>query len=130
VVVGHSMGGLAARRYVATRGAGRIAKIITIATPHAGTALAIFGLGANAAQMRRESAFLATLVREESRGKAALRLTSIYSVHDNLVAPQTTSRLDWARNVPVAGVGHITILMAPNAHRELLAELREAGVIL
>jgi len=128
ILVCHSMGGLAARRYVATRGAGRIAKIITIATPHAGTALAIFGLGANAAQMRRESAFLAALVREESRGKAALRLTSIYSVHDNLVAPQDTSRVEWARNVPIAGVGHITILMAPGMQRALLAELREAGV--
>ena len=128
ILVCHSMGGLAARRYVATHGTGRIARIITIATPHAGSALAIFGLGANAIQMRRQSRFLAALAREESQARATLHLTSIYSVHDNLVSPQATSRLDWARNVAVAGVGHITILMSPNVHRALLAELREAGV--
>src|SRR5687767_11802535 len=37
ILVCHSMGGLAARRYLANGGAGRVARLITIASPHHGT---------------------------------------------------------------------------------------------
>ena len=70
VLVGHSMGGLAARAYLARRGAARVARLITIASPHHGTALAVMGLGANARQMRRGSEFLATLERQRGRARA------------------------------------------------------------
>ena len=122
ILVGHSMGGLAARLYLARRGAGRIAKLITIASPHAGTALAPFGLGPNARQMCRDSAFIAELARCES-GRAPCLVTSIYSPHDNLVSPQQTSRLAWARNIALPGHGHIGILLSPELREVLLKEL-------
>ena len=123
ILVCHSMGGLATRRYLANRGAARIAKVITIASPHAGTVLSRFGMGANAAQMRRDSAFLAELRRAEN-GRAPCPFTSIYSIHDNMVTPQDTSRLEWARNVPLEGVGHITIIQSPATFAALAEELR------
>ncbi len=36
ILVGHSMGGLAAREYIRYYGAGKVAKIVTIGTPHGG----------------------------------------------------------------------------------------------
>ncbi len=127
ILVCHSMGGLAARRYLATRGPDRVARLVTMATPHGGTRLARLGLGANAAQMRIQSRFLTDLTREED-GRSRCSATSIYSPHDNMVAPQETSRLAWARNVPVPGLGHITILASRRSFDVLLEELRDAGV--
>ena len=127
ILVCHSMGGLAARHYLARRGPARVAKLITVASPHAGTALATLGLGSNARQMRRDSDFITDLARGES-GRAPCATTSIYSAHDNLVSPQDTSRLAWARNIALPGLGHIAILSSPRMHHILLEELREAGV--
>ena len=127
VLVCHSMGGLATRRYLANRGPGRVAKVITIASPHGGTVLSSLGLGANAAQMRRNSDFIEGLRRAEN-ACAPCPLTSIYSLDDNMVTPQDTSCLDWSRNVALAGVGHITILQTAATFGAVMKELREAGV--
>ncbi len=128
VLVCHSMGGLVARAWLARHGAGRVAKLVTIASPHHGTGLAVLGVGPNAEQMRRGSAFLAALAQREGEGGPGCPATSIYSPHDNLVAPQDTSRLAWARNIALPGLGHVDILLSPRLHRALLAELREGGV--
>jgi hypothetical protein len=45
-----------------------------------------------------------------------------------MVAPQETSRLEWARIIELAGVGHITILQTAETFEKVLAELREAGI--
>jgi triacylglycerol esterase/lipase EstA (alpha/beta hydrolase family) len=128
ILVCHSMGGLVARGYIAKHGAGRIAKLITIGSPHHGTALAYLGMGANARQMRRGSDFLEALRIGEGETGPGGPATSIYTLHDNLVAPQDTSRLSWARNVVLPGLGHIDILLSPRLHAVLLEELSEAGV--
>lgn len=123
ILVCHSMGGLAARRYLARKGGARVAKLITIGSPHAGTGLAAYGLGANAPQMRIGSPFLAELTRCEA-GKAACETISIYSTGDNLISPRDSSRLAWARNVPLPDLGHVAMLSSPQLHRLLLEELR------
>ena len=122
ILICHSMGGLAAREYLRTHGDRRVARLITIASPHHGTALAALGLGANARQMCRGCEFLAGLEAFEAKGAAQVSTVSIYSLHDNLVAPQETSRLPWARNVTLSGLGHLTIIDAPAT----FAALREA----
>jgi triacylglycerol esterase/lipase EstA (alpha/beta hydrolase family) len=121
------MGGLAARRYLASHGARRVACLVTIASPHAGTVLARLALGANALQMRPGSAFLRELVQVEN-GNAPCPATSIYSWQDNLVMPQDTSRLPWARNIALESMGHITILQSPRVFATVLEALRDAGV--
>ena len=127
ILVCHSMGGLLARRYLHRNGADRIARLVTIASPHHGTVLSRYGLGEHARQMRRLSAFLGTLGEAEAAGRPRVPTTSIYTVHDNLVAPQDTSRLEWARNIAVAGVGHVGILSFEPVFELVLAELRAAG---
>jgi pimeloyl-ACP methyl ester carboxylesterase len=127
VVVAHSMGGLAARALLARGGTAHVARLVTIASPHHGTALAAFGVGPNARQMRPHSDFLRSLAHAEGEHGPGIPVTSVYSVHDNLVAPQETSRLPWARNIALPGVGHVDILAAPQLVRAILEELREAG---
>jgi len=114
IVVGHSMGGLAARAWMRVHGARQVARLITLGTPHHGTCLAAFGLGTNAGQMRRmgvagpECAWLSALAGGEA-SEARARITSIYSHHDNIVAPQTSSELPGARNLALGGVGHVAL---------------------
>ncbi|MDL2357952.1 MAG: alpha/beta fold hydrolase [Pseudomonadota bacterium] len=115
VIVAHSMGGLAARAWLRAHGSARAARVITLGTPHHGTCLASFGIGRNAAQMRRggvadgqESAWLGALAQAESAATRAL-ITSIYSHHDNIIAPQSSSVLEGARNIAFGGVGHVAM---------------------
>jgi triacylglycerol esterase/lipase EstA (alpha/beta hydrolase family) len=116
IIVGHSMGGLAARAYMRQYGQADVARLITLGTPHHGTGLAAFGIGSNAAQMARRGrgeagqpgAWLASLAAMEDAPRRAL-MTSIFSHHDNIVAPQTSSRLEGARNIELGGVGHVAL---------------------
>lgn len=124
ILVCHSMGGLAAREYIRRRGGGRIARLVTIASPHHGTVVAYLGVGKNGTQMRRGSDFLAALEESERRHPPGIGATSVYSCHDNLVVPQDTSRLPWARNVALPGLGHIDIIGSKQLLDVLLAELR------
>jgi pimeloyl-ACP methyl ester carboxylesterase len=127
VLVAHSMGGLGCRAYLARHGDAHVERVITIASPHHGTALASFGFGENARQMRRHSGFLRALAHAEGGHGPGVPFTSIYSTHDNLVAPQETSLLPWGRNVALGGVGHVDVLGSPALAGLILADLRAAG---
>jgi pimeloyl-ACP methyl ester carboxylesterase len=133
IIVGHSMGGLVARAYLRAHGAARVARVITLGTPHHGTRLADFGPGLNAAQMRRtddavapESAWLRTLAASENAATRAL-FTSFYSHHDNIVAPQDSSVLEGARNRAFGGVGHVALGRDRRILAQLMDELESAA---
>lgn len=126
ILICHSMGGLAARDYLRRHGSSRIARLVTIASPHHGSVVARLGLGEHARQMERGSGFLTALAEAERSSPPQVAATSIYSAHDNLVVPQETSRLGWARNVAVAGVGHVDILRSPGVLSVVLEELHDA----
>jgi len=112
-LVAHSMGGLVCRAYLRRHGAGRIARLVTIGTPHHGTAVAGAGIGLSARQMVPGSAWLAALAKHEAAPAVQLPPTvSFFSHHDNYVAPQTSSELEWARNVPLAGYGHVEMYLS------------------
>jgi triacylglycerol esterase/lipase EstA (alpha/beta hydrolase family) len=129
VLVCHSMGGLVARAYLAKHGARGVERVVTIATPHNGTQLARLGPGENARQMRPASDFLRALAATEGDRGPMCPFTSIYTVHDTLVAPQDTSRLPWAKNEALAGCGHVGILGSAEAHLLVAEELRQAGAL-
>jgi triacylglycerol esterase/lipase EstA (alpha/beta hydrolase family) len=124
-IVAHSMGGLVARAYLRAHGTAGVARVITLGTPHHGTALARFGLGANAVQMRRASAWLRALARSEDAATRAL-LTSIYTHHDNIVSPRDSGRLEGARNLEFGGIGHVALGRNP---RVLAAVMQELAVL-
>ncbi len=122
ILVGHSMGGLAARAYLRRHGRARVAKLVTLGSPHHGSRLALLGLGENARQMLPGSTWLAGL---NAPGAAPLpeATVSIYSCQDNYVMPQDSSLLEGAKVVPLAGVGHLEMAFSREIERLLLAEL-------
>lgn len=127
ILVCHSMGGLVARTYLQAHGAGRIAGIVTLGSPHHGSALAVLGSGENGRQMRPGSDFLRRLGEGESSSAPGVPFLSVFTAHDNLVAPQESSRLAWARNLRISGVGHLAMLADARVHRavgEEIARLR------
>ena len=130
IIVAHSMGGLVARAYVREHGAASIAHIFTMGTPHHGTSLANMGVGRNAVQMRRstnapdapESPWLRALAATESDATRAL-ITSFYTHHDNIVAPQTSSVLPGARCIAFGGIGHVAMGRNPRVLQRLMQEI-------
>lgn len=134
IILAHSMGGLAARAYLRRYGGRRIARIITVGTPHHGTVLANFGIGINALQMRRygddnheqPSDWLCALAKSEDAASRAL-IISIYSLHDNIVAPQRSCHLPGAKNIALSGIGHITLGLHPTVRALAFEEIRRAS---
>lgn len=122
-LVCHSMAGLGARAYMVAHGTGRVAGLVTLGSPHHGTVLAVLGVGANARQMRIGSEFVRSLEGAEGEGGPGCPALSVYTVHDNLVAPQDSSRLAWARNMPISGVAHLAMLLDARVHRAVLDEI-------
>lgn len=130
IVVAHSMGGLVARAWLRAHGSARVARVITLGTPHHGTSLANFGVGRNAAQMRRaggasqapESDWLRALAASEDAATRAL-LVSIYTYHDNIVSPQTSSVLPGARNIGFGGIGHVALGRNPRILKQVMHEI-------
>ncbi len=120
ILVAHSMGGLAARAYLRRHGAGKVAKLVTLGSPHRGTRIASLGLGPNARQMSVGSPWLKSLAEGEALPPATI---SICSLHDNYVFPQpAASSLAGAAGVAVSGVGHVAMAFSPR----LLDALTEA----
>lgn len=107
-LVAHSMGGLVCRAYMRRHGTGRVARLVTVGTPHHGTRVAHAGIGTNAREMEPGSEWLARLAEDEAAAPEQMPpAVSFFSYHDNYVAPQTSSELAWARNVALAGYGHV-----------------------
>lgn len=130
IIVAHSMGGLVARAYVRGHGPDCVAHIFTMGTPHHGTSLASMGIGRNAVQMRRmpgcadapESPWLRELAAAEDDATRAL-ITSFYTHHDNIVAPQTSSVLPGARCIEFGGIGHVALGRNPRVLQRLMQEI-------
>jgi triacylglycerol esterase/lipase EstA (alpha/beta hydrolase family) len=129
VLVCHSMGGLAARAWLRQHsGAHRVARIITIGTPHHGTALArLSGLiGAkNARQMHPAKPWLRDMFADESSGYTTMAkykpFVCYYSNSDNIVMPASTACLPGADNRHVPGVAHVALALDARVMAESLA---------
>jgi triacylglycerol lipase len=125
ILVGHSMGGLVLRAYLRRYGSAKVARIVTLGSPHQGTRLAPLGLGRNARQMRPDSSWLAALALP---GAVPLPAGSvaIFSCHDNYVFPQlASSMLQGAANVIVGGISHLGMAFSPLLLDKLLEALEK-----
>jgi hypothetical protein len=118
ILIGGSMGGLAVRAYLRSFGAARVQRVVTLGAPHHGSVLARLAPGRNGRQMRPDSEWLAALAAAEG-GRFAVPFASVYSCHDDLVAPQASSRLEGADNRPLPGVGHLSLAFSGRVRAEL-----------
>lgn len=123
VLVGHSMGGLTARRYVQVHGGARVAKIITLGTPHHGAIHSHGGRGRNAGQMRLDSRWLDRLNVDET-GPAPVPIVAVFSYHDNVVAPQESGKLAHATNVALHGIGHLELVFSTPVLARVVSEIQ------
>lgn len=127
----HSMGGLAARTWLAATpgAASRVQKIITIGTPHRGTWLARFSHLANGRQMRHDCDWQQSLVARELElhpQRNAGMFVCWYSNTDNIVFPASTATLPGADNRLVAGTAHVALAFHPRVMAESLAMVAPA----
>ncbi|WP_097870749.1 lipase family alpha/beta hydrolase [Streptomyces sp. rh34] len=125
-VVGHSLGGLIARYYVQRLGGDRrVRTLVTLGTPHGGTAVAP-GAGVHpiVRQMRGGSSVIEEL-RTPAPG-CRTRFVSFWSELDQVMVPVETACVDHpdldAVNVRVTGIGHLALPV----HPKVAAAIREA----
>lgn len=105
-LLGHSMGGLVCRSYLARHGIARVDRLITLATPHAGTELAHLGFGRNAREMQPDSLWL----RDMSSERIKIPTVNLRNLYDNYIMPQDNQRLPGAKDIVLPPVGHIAML--------------------
>ena len=111
----HSMGGPLTRYALHHLGlAGKLDRVITLGSPHAGSRIAaLFPAMGAAFQMRYHSDFLNELNKLDPTPGGA-QFYSIYSNMDNFVLPASSPVLGGnARNIHVPYLGHCALLYAP-----------------
>lgn len=110
VLVGHSMGGLAIRAWLRAYGTERVARIVTLGTPHQGTRVAQASMTPNGAQMVWHSPWLQALAESEDPGKRALMRIAL-TTEDNVVYPQAEQVLPGAQVTRFEGIGHLQMCL-------------------
>jgi triacylglycerol lipase len=130
IIIAHSMGGLVARAYLRDYGIRRTAKVITLGTPHHGTTVAQRGIGINCKEMLcttennkiTASDWLQKLAVCENKATRDLFI-SIYSTHDNVIYPQSSSYLEGANNIAVSGIGHMSLCIDRGIGQRIVDEI-------
>jgi pimeloyl-ACP methyl ester carboxylesterase len=132
-VIGHSLGGIVARYYVQRMGGDRrVHTLCTLGSPHAGTHAAKLWPGGVVRQLRPGSELMQELAAPAAGCRT--RFVAFWSDLDQLIVPQRAAALDHpdlaARNVPLRGVGHMSLPISGQVVHEiatLLAHLDEDG---
>ena len=111
-VIGHSMGGLISRYYVQRLGGdARVHTLVTLGTPHEGSAYAKVVPHNVARQLRPDSPIVEEL-REPAPG-CRTRIVAFWSDLDQMIVPKRSARIEHedlnARNVFIRGVGHMSL---------------------
>jgi triacylglycerol lipase len=119
VLVGHSMGGIAIRAWMAKFDSGsRVRRVITIGSPHHGTWLARFGHARNGTQMRQGSQWLTELAAQEPIDRYS-QFTCFFGHCDNIVFPAESAVLPGALNIHIAATAHVHMAFDRSVFDEL-----------
>jgi len=127
VLIAFSMGGLVGRAYLQDLGgASRCDGLITIATPHHGTVMAVLYAGKGAAEMRPGSGFLRHLEDSERR-LGDMPLISYRSPYDCVIVPSESAVWAPADNVRIRCLLHPWMTCSPSLLADMLARLECPG---
>jgi triacylglycerol lipase len=122
-IIAFSMGGLVSRYYLQyLNGVARVKTLITLGTPHYGSALAFLRIGDGFRDLRLGSALLRTL-KETEDCLCPLDPLSIYTPFDLMIVPYTSSIWRVAKNVSVAVPIHCSLLSSPKVHGLIFSHL-------
>jgi triacylglycerol lipase len=115
-IVAHGVGGVLVRAAAQSHGVGSLlGNVVTLGSPHRGTALAVLGLPAPLGELRPGSAFLDNLARGEPLS-TQVNLATIASPFDAIVFPFDLAYCPGAFNVTVEGVGHFSMLYSERVY--------------
>jgi len=129
-LVGHSMGGLAIRAWMRAKGTHRVARVLTLGTPHAGTKIASGTHTPNGRQMLWQSPWLAALSASESDATRSLIRIAV-TPQDNIVFPQRAQILPGLEATVFKGLGHLQMCLDPAVIawvREQLSDLQTGQI--
>ncbi len=119
--VGHSVGGLILRRFIAVHNDPvKIRRIITLGAPHGGSELWRFAPSTLGRQLRPDGEFLRRL--DEAGLPPGVEATAISGGFDQLVVPNANARWEGAANHIISDSGHNRLVF----HRETLRIVLEA----
>ncbi len=123
-LVGHSMGGVVARYYLALGGgASRVRHLVTLGSPHSGTEVSYFGVGRPVHELLPGSALLARL--EAAGLPRGVRALAVWSRGDSMVWSPEQAQLPGARMVAFDDLGHLGLLASRRVAREVAGFLSE-----
>lgn len=124
-IVAHSLGGVVARYYIERLdGAKRVQRLVTIGSPHRGTAVAHFGpLIPSAKESRADSPLFAEIGPVVARD--GLAYTSIWSRADAIIEPAESASIAPAGEDRVFDdLGHLSLLLSPRVLDTVAERLR------
>ena len=121
-LVGHSMGGLVIRAWMRAHGTQRVARVITLGSPHAGTLADRHPFTPNGKQMLWRSDWLHTLGKSESAATRR-RMRLGLSPSDNVVYPQLEQVLAGAPVTVFDGLGHVELSLNKRVIQWVLQQL-------
>jgi len=112
-LVGHSMGGLTIRAWMRAHGTARVARVLTLGSPHAGTQILPGTRTPNGQQMCWQSQWLAELSASETDATRSLIRIAL-TPQDNIVYPQRAQILPGISPVVFEGMGHLQMCLDPS----------------
>lgn len=134
-IIGHSKGGIIARRYIQHFGGKKRAKsLITLGSPHYGTPTALAGLALlTISKNPRELLPGSSIVRAMNRDPfpSSVPFTSIYSKHD-VICPYWCSKLRprtgevSLENFPIDGIGHSELTWDSEVYQAIRTRLQRS----
>jgi len=126
-LVGHSLGGLICRRYIQlTEGAREVDRLVTLATPHAGTRSVRHVPGVLASALRPGSEAIRALGRCVTHRGELVPHTALIAGRDTMVTPPSSAgAVERAQVLTFADLGHNELLFDPRVY-DVVVEALEA----
>jgi triacylglycerol lipase len=114
-LVGHSMGGLVIRAFLAEApNHGAVRRVVTLGTPHAGSKLAVFAVGKARRDLLPGSPLLVSLNAQGSQAPRDGHLYAVYSILDTMILPCESARAEGegVTSLEAGPINHVGLLFS------------------